>query len=151
MKIIHTTDRNTVLAIRDLLHEFNLRKTDGKKPRPVIPDTPARAAFAAYQDGEILPSGGLVYHLEENGRIFFVDFLWISEALRGHGMGARLLALAKEKAESLGCEAIELFTYFFQAPDFYPKMGYTLARIEEKEIPGYGLSKVHYFSMKLKP
>lgn len=149
MKIIHTSDKAVAQFIHDRLYEFNLSKTGGKKQEILIPDTPPRASFAAYQEGEKLPAGGLVYHLEENGRIFDVDFLWISEVLRGKGMGARFLAMAKEKAESLGCETIELFTNSFQAPDFYPKMGYTLTRIEEKEIPGYGPNKVYYFSMKL--
>lgn len=150
MKTIHTSDKNIVQFICDSLHEFNLRKTNGKKPKPVIPDAPPRAAFAVYENKHPQPSGGLVYHLEGNGRIFFVDFLWISEMLRGRGTGSRLLAIAKEKAANLGCETIELFTNSFQAPDFYPKMGFSPTRVEEKEIPGFGPIKVHYFSMSLK-
>ncbi len=150
MKTIHTSDMTIVNFICDSLHEFNLLKTNGKKPNPVIPDSPPRAAFAVYQGSHPLPSGGLVYHLEENGRVFHVDFLWISEALRGRGTGARLLAIAKEKAVSLHCESMELFTNSFQAPDFYPKMGFSPTRIEEREFPGFGPFKVHYFSMNLK-
>lgn len=150
MKIIQSSEKSDVQFIHDCLYEFNLSKTGGEKQKIVLPDTPERKAFVVYPDDGKEPVGGLAYHLAEEGRVFDVDFLWISEVLRGKGMGAELLSLAKKEAEKLDCEAIELFTNSFQAPEFYPKMGFSLIRVDEKEIPGYGLNKAYYYSMKLK-
>ena len=54
----------------------------------------------------------------------YVSILWVDEAHRGEGHGRRLLARAEEEAAARGCRAVWLDTFSFQAPDFYPKLGY---------------------------
>lgn len=54
----------------------------------------------------------------------FVEWLWISSAHRGEGLGQRLLAQAEEAARQRGCIGVHLDSYTFQAPEFYKRLGY---------------------------
>lgn len=56
----------------------------------------------------------------------FVKLLWVSEPLRGMGMGSRLLAAAEAEARTRGCRGVWLDTFGFQARGFYEKRGYRL-------------------------
>lgn len=53
-----------------------------------------------------------------------VEMLFVPEALRGQGLGSRLLARCEMIARQRGCVGIWLDTFSFQAPDFYLKNGY---------------------------
>ena len=55
----------------------------------------------------------------------YVEILWLPEALRGHGLGSRLLAQAEMEAVRRGCLHAKLDTIDFQALPFYQKHGYT--------------------------
>ena len=60
----------------------------------------------------------------------FVELLAMGEA-RGGGVGRQVMALAEAEAKRRGCVGMWLDTFTFQAPKFYPKLGFTeLARIE---------------------
>jgi GNAT superfamily N-acetyltransferase len=56
----------------------------------------------------------------------FVELLFVPEAMRGAGLGARLLAQAEAIAVERGCIGIYLDTFSFQARGFYEKYGYRL-------------------------
>jgi GNAT superfamily N-acetyltransferase len=53
-----------------------------------------------------------------------VEFLWVTEFLRGQGHGSRLLRQAEDFAASRGATGATLQTHSFQAPSFYEKQGY---------------------------
>ncbi len=55
-----------------------------------------------------------------------VDYLFVAEDWRGKGIGSLLLRTAEERARAAGVTRVLLNTYSFQAPKFYPKMGYRL-------------------------
>jgi hypothetical protein len=57
-------------------------------------------------------------------RLLFIDLVFLPEALRGGGVGQRMIALAEEEALRRGCVAAVLYTISFQAPGFYEKLGY---------------------------
>ena len=54
----------------------------------------------------------------------FVRYLWVSEGLRGQGVGRKLIGNAESRALERGCHSAWLDTFSFQAPDFYRTLGY---------------------------
>ena len=62
----------------------------------------------------------------------FVELLALGAA-RGRGLGRRVMALAEAEARKRGLGGIWLDTWTFQAPYFYPKLGFE----EFGRIPGY--------------
>jgi len=54
----------------------------------------------------------------------FVHLLWVAEPYRGQGVGSRLITEAEQTARRLGCRGAYLDTFTFQAPKFYPRLGY---------------------------
>lgn len=59
------------------------------------------------------------------GGWLYIDSLWVKEELRGEGWGKKLLNLAEAEAQKRGCIGSYLYTYSFQNPGFYKKLGYT--------------------------
>lgn len=54
----------------------------------------------------------------------FVNWLWVADAYRKHGIGTQLMAGAEAAARAHGCRAAYLDTFTFQAPRFYQRLGY---------------------------
>jgi GNAT superfamily N-acetyltransferase len=76
----------------------------------------------------------------------YVAILWIDEAHRGQGHGQELLRQAEDEAAARGCHAVWLDTFAFQAPDFYPGLGYQqFGRLDDYPE---GISR-HFFRKKL--
>ncbi len=101
--------------LEDQINAYNIAVTG-------IDDWQALAIFARDQAGTILAGidgGTWAGYLE-------IQHLWVSEALRGQGLGAQLLAAAEMEAMRRGCTQVLLDTHDFQAPEFYRKQGYEL-------------------------
>jgi GNAT superfamily N-acetyltransferase len=64
----------------------------------------------------------------------FIEALWVSDALRGQGMGRRLMGRAEAHALAEGCHAAWLDT--FQARDFYLALGYAPFGVLDDYPPG---------------
>jgi GNAT superfamily N-acetyltransferase len=56
--------------------------------------------------------------------LLFLDLVYLPKAMRGGGMGSRLLAMAEEEGRRRGCKRAVLYTISFQAPDFYKRHGW---------------------------
>ncbi|RZJ03255.1 MAG: GNAT family N-acetyltransferase, partial [Haliea sp.] len=60
-----------------------------------------------------------------------VEVLFVNQAARGQGLGARLLAEVERQARAQGAHHAMVNTFEWQAPGFYLKQGYTeQSRIE---------------------
>jgi len=69
--------------------------------------------------------------------LLFVDLIFVPDALRGRGVGSRVLEAAEREAIRRDCTAVALYTISFQAPAFYARQGYReLGRIE-CDAPGF--------------
>jgi GNAT superfamily N-acetyltransferase len=66
--------------------------------------------------------GGLWAHTMHDW--MFVELLSVPDALRGLGLGSKLMAQAEQLALARNCTGIWLDTFEFQAPEFYRKMGF---------------------------
>lgn len=56
--------------------------------------------------------------------VLFLDVFFLPEALRGAGLGRRILAAAEAEAVRRGCHTGVLYTISFQAPGFYQRHGW---------------------------
>jgi GNAT superfamily N-acetyltransferase len=67
----------------------------------------------------------------------YVEILWLSEEIRAHGYGRRLLAEAERLAIARGCIAAQLDTMSFQALTFYERHGYSVFGVLDDFPPGH--------------
>jgi GNAT superfamily N-acetyltransferase len=75
-----------------------------------------------------------------------IDMLWVSDALRGQGVGTQLIKAAEAEARQRGCRYAQVDTTSFQARPFYEKLGYTL-RFSLDRYPRH--HQRHYLSKAL--
>mgnify|MGYP001397054312 CR=1 FL=1 len=73
-------------------------------------------------DGD--PAAGL--HGQIGGGWFYVASLWVRKGCRGQGIGKGLLTCAEELARKKNCTGAYLYTYSFQNPGFYERLGYEI-------------------------
>ena len=66
-----------------------------------------------------------------------IDLLYIPEAMRGAGLGRRLMSQAEQEAVRRGCHGAWLDTFSFQAPGFYERLGYVACGRIEDNPPGH--------------
>jgi GNAT superfamily N-acetyltransferase len=124
--LTETADDRLDALINDGLNAFNDEVTgySDRRPLSVVVRDPGT--------GEIL--GGA------KGRtslgLLFVELFWLPEALRGSGLGSRILRMMEEEGRRRGCRSAVLFTISFQAPDFYRRHGWRVFGEVECDPPG---------------
>lgn len=117
------------------LLEYNLARLEDKNPKDL--------GIYHKEDGVI--KAGLI--AETHGKWLKIQYLWVSEVLRGKNIGSSLLNKAESVAQERGCQFAFVDTFDFQAPLFYLKHGYT-EQFTLEEYPCTG--KRHYFTKELK-
>ncbi|MGO1075698.1 GNAT family N-acetyltransferase [Inquilinus sp. CA228] len=112
--LTETADDRLEALINDGLNAFNDAVTGYSDRRPLAVTVKDPAT------GEIL--GGA------KGRtslgLLFVELFWLPKALRGSGLGSRILQMMEEEGRRRGCRSAVLLTISFQAPDFYRRQGW---------------------------
>lgn len=110
------TDDGSEKDIQDIhrmLKEYNLSRREPSRDVPL-------GIFYETESGEKL--AGLT--AETFGNWLCIRYLFVSETLRGQGVGRKILTAAEEEAKKRGCKYAFVDTFSFQAPGFYRKMGY---------------------------
>lgn len=87
---------------------------------PVARDRHPLALSLRDDDGVVV--GGLIGELRMD--YLYIDLFWIDDSQRGTGLGKQLLDLAEAEARRFGCTHMHLWTWTFQAPDFYRSQGF---------------------------
>ncbi|MES2525353.1 MAG: GNAT family N-acetyltransferase [Gemmatimonadota bacterium] len=90
--------------------------------------------------------GGLLGHSVY--RWMFVAKLWVSEEVRGRGLGSALIEAAETEARARDCLGLYLDTFEYQARPFYEKHGFELFGTLEGYPPGY---RQFYLAKRLQP
>jgi ribosomal protein S18 acetylase RimI-like enzyme len=112
--------------VSDNIANLNMVRTDAADWHPVN-------FFLKSPRGEWL--GGLIGYVW--GGWLHVNFLWVSESLRGQDHGTRLMDAAEAMAQERGAFGACLETFTSQAPDFYKKRGYIVFGRLDNYPPGY--------------
>ena len=61
---------------------------------------------------------------ETFGNWLEIEYLYVSDDLRGQGIGSKILETAENESRNRGCKYSFVDTFNFQAPKFYKKHGY---------------------------
>ena len=76
-----------------------------------------------------------------------IEYLWVSDAVRGSGVGSQLIKTAEDEARRKGCTHALVDTVSFQARPFYEKQGYQL-QLSLQDYPYPGMQR-HYLTKHL--
>jgi GNAT superfamily N-acetyltransferase len=133
LALIDVDDPEVEKAIVAPLIEYNNSKAGPGNGKPLV---------IAIRDVSGAVIGGLSGHTSRSW--LFTHLLVLPEALRGQGLGKRLMTMAEEEAVARGCVGAWLDTFEFQARGFYEKLGYTCFG----EIQDYPPGQSRFFMKK---
>jgi len=107
-------------------------------------DNPGITIKLVVKDGAGQVVGGLLAWTTLRNMI--LDDLWLDDAYRGRGLGTKLLSEAERVARNAGCLACQTYSFDFQAPGFFRRLGYQTYGVSD----GYphGVAE-HYFIKRL--
>lgn len=77
-------------------------------------------------------------------RILYVSTVFVDEAYRRKGVGARLIREMEKRAAAMGVNTIRLDTFNWQGKEFYEALGYEAVGHYENDSDGYA----EYFFLK---
>ena len=142
MKIELTTNPEEKEAelISNGIVEFN------KKAIPDLEPVEAEIKFFVFsKDEEGNVNGGIRAVCYWN--TLHIELLWLSESLRGLGIGKEMIKKAENFALKNNCENVFVETTSWQAKPFYEKVGYTHIATINNRPKGHAS---HYLTKKLK-
>ena len=149
-RMVYTEEYSKIELVHDALYAFNITRT-GREFDPAVKakKVDKSAALILYSNAENEFRGGIVWHwLEEPGKIF-VDYMFVSDLLRGQGWGSRLFAEFEKTVKARGATEVGVTTNTFQAPDFYLKIGYELTGEKANPQPLVPENIHYHYSKKL--
>lgn len=115
-----------VAYIEDRIAEYNIAASGYDDYRPL-------AIFVRDDAGAIVAGlTGFTW-----GGTLKIEYLWVDERLRGQGYGSHVMRAAEREARARGCRQVTLDTHAFQAPNFYPRLGYTACGFTDDWPVGY--------------
>jgi GNAT superfamily N-acetyltransferase len=136
LTVCHDLREEDKLELFSGLREYNSRYID----------TTAWGPLGVYCRNSLgVMSGGLI--ASRKGNWLCIDYLWVSEDVRGTGLGASLIKEVEQQAMALGCQQALVDTFSFQALPFYQKLGYML-QMSLDDFPVNGVQR-HYLSKML--
>ncbi len=132
IEVTHHPEKKDIEILYKGLSEFN---------KDFFPDLSERSIALFFRDSNGQVEGGLTGRLHYNS--FHIQRLWLSPAIRGKGLGQKILSLAEKEAKKYKVQHIFLDTYNFQAPEFYLKQGFSEVG-RYVDFPKNGTDKIFY-------
>jgi GNAT superfamily N-acetyltransferase len=116
--VIDNPTENDANEFKQGLESYNMEKTKGEFNSP----QPWHNLVLKDQEGKVI--GGIststLYWTQ------YLEVLWVDEKYRGLGYGRNLVLEAQRLAKEIGCISSHVYTFSWQAPDFYQAVGYDL-------------------------
>ena len=97
----------------NLIRAYNRSNREPSKSEPLN-------IYLEDEDGNLV--AGMV--AETFGNWLEIEYLYVSDDLRGQGIGSKILEMAENESRNRGCKYSFVDTFNFQAPKFYEKHGY---------------------------
>ena len=113
---------------------------DANEAAAPLHDVRGLCAFARTASGTVI--GGAVGRTW--GECCELQQLWVDDAHRRQGLGARLVREFEARAQERGCRTFYLETFNFQAPSLYRSLGYEIAH----ELHGFAPGIVKYLMVR---
>lgn len=110
---LENTDSNKTQELGNLIRSYNQSKRELSKSEPLN-------IYVEDEQGNLLAG----MSAETFGNWLEIEYLYVSEDLRGEGIGSEILNRAEQEARERKCKYSFVNTFQFQAPDFYKKHGY---------------------------
>lgn len=129
--VTETADDPDRAFVRRQLHLFNVAALPQVFPESGV--LPCMTVIARDAVGQVV--GGVVAEIHWTS--LQIDYLWVHESQRGHGLGQTLLRQAEAAGRARGCTWAGLTTYDFQARGFYEKLGYRVVGEQTDYPPGH--------------
>lgn len=104
--------------IRKKLNAYNRVRTNGKYDKPGI------EINLVLKDWDNKVFGGVIVSTMLD--VMHLEVLWVAEEYRKRGFGRELVLTAERIGSDMGCVSSHTWTFEFQGPEFYPKLGYKL-------------------------
>ncbi|MFT4927623.1 MAG: GNAT superfamily N-acetyltransferase [Phenylobacterium sp.] len=134
IELLDNPDQALLDFLGDKIAEFNWQNWEVKERKPL-------ALQIKGDDGEVIAGAAA----RTFGDWLLLDYLWVSDTLRGQNIGSQLLTRLEDVAKERGCIKCLLDTLDFQAMPFYEKHGYENQWVQQ----GYPKTGCKYFMVKV--
>jgi len=116
------------------VEDFNMKFFKQKYPSGEVDNF---VIYAKDESAKII--GGLSGYVVKNslGSRATIDLVWVEESHRHQGIGTELFKNAETLAREKNCRHIQLFTWEYQAVDFYKKLGFECVGVIPEWIDNY--------------
>ena len=148
-RIEYTTSYSQIELVHDNLYLYNTKLTGNRFDESVKAKKVDNAGALILRGDNDEFLGGIVWHWLDNTPEVFVDYMFVSDKLRGQGWGRKLFAEFEKQIKSEGAESAGVSTNSFQAPEFYLKIGYKIIKEVPSPQPLVPENIHYYYSKKL--
>ena len=110
---LENTESKKTQELANLIRAYNRSKREPSK---------SESLNIYFEDEQGNLKAGMV--AETFGNWLEIEYLYVSDDLRGQGIGSKILKMAERESKERGCKYSFVDTFNFQAPKFYEKHGY---------------------------
>ena len=110
---LENIDSKRTQELANLVRAYNRSNREPSKSEPLN-------IYLEDEQGNLV--AGMV--AETFGNWLEIEYLYVSDDLRGQGIGSKILEMAENESRNRGCKYSFVDTFNFQAPKFYKKHGY---------------------------
>ena len=110
---LENTEQERTHELANLIRAYNRANREQSKSEPLN-------IYLEDEQGNLV--AGMV--AETFGNWLEIEYLYVSDDLRGQGIGSKILKMAERESKERGCKYSFVDTFNFQAPKFYEKYDY---------------------------